>query len=296
MIACPLCLAPNPDDARCCRGCDLPSDLFSAIRGAAGPDLEQEHTRAVTEVLASLETTEGPGRSRTGSGGPAQRSPVPPAPRHKPSIGNVNLPTDPVGMDDLFNQLDGLAALGRRLGLDTDDAELDAYHAYREQSRSKLRAVRTRLFRVISEMLLDRQRFFMARRVGIARPFSTADADIEIHRFRRALTRGDLTEAAHRLRQAHLILGDLERRRTKIDSLVFEVRDMAHALVRLGGDPKAAIAPVVRMMHSPGQHSHSVMLRILTSTVETLRRQLISQLTTVGGRRRTVRPAVAMDS
>jgi hypothetical protein len=247
-----------PGEVDSCPQCHLSSDLFGAVREAAGPlaGADPVSLKTIGEILAAVDLTLPAAPAATGAlltrapQLPALResAPVPtPVARDVPSLSDMpELPGLPAGRGDaeLDRTIQEYFHLGRRLGLDFSDFESRHNAADLVEDRSSLETVAREMFVHLVSALAEEFEVVVARRNELATFVPTPSADVEIESIRRALAQGDLTGAQRRL--AH-VRDEIQRDEEEWEVgkiLVTEAEMLAATARELGGDPGPALGPL----------------------------------------------------
>lgn len=261
MVNCPACGEEVGADIRQCPACHLSTDLFVAVRDAAGegPESAPAYLRTIGELLATVDVS-----------APAASPPPPPAPAlltrsggvvpFRPTEGEATRRSRPVAplrplrdlpslpevgsFTETRRRLDEYFLLGRRLGLDFTDFEARFGAANLSDDLASLEVLAREMFVHLASALAEEYESTLARRNEVAQLLPTPSADVEFDAIRRAIGVGDLTGAQRRLTHVRDELVRVEEEWevgriliTECDLLVATVRD-------LGGDPAPALGPL----------------------------------------------------
>ena len=254
MIRCPACGFESPDDATQCARCQLATNLFEAVREAAGgPDAPPSYLRAIGDILASVDgptesAPEPPSAAALST--PARFLSMPPVATAAAAVGPappLGLPALPPAGDVpvLMRQVNDYLQLARRQGIDLTDFGHRAREAVLSQDRETLEVLSRDLFVHLAASLTEEYEGVLARRHELAGLVATTSPDVELESCRASLAMGDLAGVQRRLHHIEQELTDLEDQWATVQILVTECDLIVQTTRELGGDPAPALGPLV---------------------------------------------------
>lgn len=258
MAQCPVCGEENPPSASNCRSCQLAVSLFEPVREAAGSSSDDtDYARTIAEILAVVGTEPELGEPSGAPAGstamlttqarfPALTSPSAPAPVERSPLLAPALPTLPAGsgLSVARQQIEELLQVGRREGLDLQDADARMLSALKAEDRAALDEIRRLLFVQVSAAVAEDFETQMARRNELSPLVATPAIDSGLAESRTSFTAGDLAGAVRRLRQVSDGLSSLEEEWATCQILTTEADLMSETLRELGEDPGPALGPL----------------------------------------------------
>jgi hypothetical protein len=256
MVQCPVCGEDNPPDASNCRSCQLATSLFEPVREAAGTGAEDsDYALAIAQILAAV-GPESPDlgvpervpetRLTTQARFPSL-SPAPtrgPEPARPPSLPSLPVLPPGSGLSLLQRQVEELFQVGRREGLDLQEADQRMVVALKAEDRSALDELRRSLFVQVAASVAEDLEIQTARRNELAPLVPTPTVDAELGSAHTAFDSGDLSGVVRRLRQASDGLSALEDRWATCQILSTEAELMVETLRELRDDPTPALGPL----------------------------------------------------
>lgn len=256
MVGCPACGTEVPGAAPDCPHCHLSSNLFDAVRDAAGPgDQDPAYLRTIGELLATVDlppAADAPAeRARGLLSRPARFPSMPPSvpapPREAtPAAPLADLPALPGAGSalELKRRIEEYFHLGRRLGLDFTDFEHRSGSAALVDDTSSLEVLAREMFVHIASAIAEEFEATLGRRNELASLVPTPSADVELDAVRRAIAVGDMSGAQRRLVLVRDELSRLEEEWEVGRILVTECDLLVETLRELGGDPSPAMGPL----------------------------------------------------
>ncbi|MCI4372689.1 MAG: hypothetical protein L3K02_03490 [Thermoplasmata archaeon] len=248
-----------PEEVEACPKCHLSTQLFVAVREAAGPlggaDLVSIQT--IGEILAAVDLSVPavPGGvpsslARAPRLPPLRAAPSAPPPEEpRPSFplsDLQDLPSLPAGRseEELDRKIDEYFQLGRRLELDFSEFESRHHAADLVNDRASLETIAREMFVHLVSGLAEEFESVVAQRNELAAFVPTPSADVEIDAIRRAISQGDLPGAQRRLAHVRDEVQRIEEEWEVGKILVTEAEMLAATVHELGGDPGPAMGPV----------------------------------------------------
>ena len=263
MVNCPACgvEVPDADAAVQCPRCRLSSELFDAVRDAAGPagTHDPAYLRTIAELLATVDLSAPPGADERPAQGllsrparfPALRpsslaTEMPATAPSAPVAPLQDLPALPPARSsaELRHHLEEYFQIGRRLGLDFTDFEHRSGAAALTDDLPSLEVLSREMFVHLASAVAEEYESVLARRNELAQLTATKSADIELDAIRRAIAVGDLSGAQRRLVHVRDELLRVEEQWEVGRILVTECDLLAETLRQLGGDPQPATGPI----------------------------------------------------
>jgi len=257
LILCPACGTSVPGEVNSCPKCHLSSQLFDAVREAAGPlnGADPVSLKTIGEILAAVDLSVPavPGsapallaRAHRLPALPESTPAPPPEPRSTAPLSDLSdLPGLPAGRteEELDRKVEEYFHVGRRLGLDFSDFEGRHRAADLVEDRSSLETLAREMFVHLVSALAEEFEAVVARRNELAAFVPTPTPDVEIDAIRRAISQGDLTGAQRRLSHVRDELQRAEEEWEVGKILVTEAELLAATVRELGGDPGPALGP-----------------------------------------------------